>query len=306
MKSAGLLAGFLFLLGQLPAQTPSIVTSLGYSNPKPVPVAPGQVITLFARTHTILAQPIVADGATLPVNLGGFSVSLVQTYSHNPIPVPIFSVAPVESCAAVVPTVCTNSTAITVQIPFELVPNAERSRLPANFATLTISDNNAPGEPIALNAVSDRIHILNSCDISLSSQPGACSPVFLHADGSIVSSASPATAGESITLQAYGLGYADSRVATGVPSPSPAPNVPDLAIDFRFGTDAAVTRPGSNASTLSAQLVPGSIGLYQLTFPAPALPAGTPACSAVTNNLTVLIARGVSFDGASLCLQNQQ
>jgi uncharacterized protein (TIGR03437 family) len=308
MKSVGLLAGFFFLLGPLLGQAPSIVTSLGYSNPKPVRVAPGQVITLFAHTQTVLTQPIVTDNSTWPVTLGGFSVSLTQTFSHDPVPVPIFSVTPVESCAAVVPTtVCTGSTAITVQIPFELVPNgAVSSRVPANFALLTISDGNAPGQPIALDAVGDQIHILNSCDIPLNPQSGPCLPVFMHADGSIVSSASPATAGESITLQAYGLGYADSQVVTGVPSPSPAPNVPGLAIDFRFGTDAAVTRPGSNASTLPAQLVPGSIGLYRLTFPAPALPAGTPACSAVTNNLTVVIGRSSSFDAASLCLQNQQ
>jgi uncharacterized protein (TIGR03437 family) len=303
MKSAGLLAGFLFLLGQLPAQTPSIVTSLGYSNPKPVPVAPGQVITLFVHTQTILTQPVVADGSSWPVSLSGFSVSLAQTFSRNPVPVPIFSVMPVQSCAAIVPaTVCTGSTAITVQIPFELVPNGTGPRVPANFALLTISDGNALGEPIALNAVSDQIHILNSCDIPLNPQSGPCRPVFLHADGTLVSSASPATAGESITLKAYGLGYADSQVVTGVPSPSPAPNVPGLAIDFRFGTDAAVTPPGPNAVTLPAQLVPGSIGLYQLTFSAPALPAGTPACSAVTNNLTVVIGRSSSFDAASLCL----
>ena len=145
MKSAGL-TGFLFLLGPLFGQIPSVVTSLGYSNPKPVPVAPGQVITLFARTQTQLTQPIVADGSPLP-DLGGFSVSLSQTYSHDSISVPILSVAPVNSCAAVVPAACAASTAITVQIPFELVPNVERSRLPANFATLTISDGGSPGEP---------------------------------------------------------------------------------------------------------------------------------------------------------------
>jgi uncharacterized protein (TIGR03437 family) len=308
MKSVGLLAVFFFLLSPLPGQTPSIVTSLGYSNPKPVRVAPGQVITLFAHTQTILTKPLVADNPTWPVNLGGFSVSLTQTFSRNPVAAPIFSVVPVESCAAVVPTtVCTGSTAITVQIPFELVPNgAVSSRVPANSALLTISDGNAPGEPIALDAVSDQVHILNSCDIPLNPQSGPCLPVFLHADGSIVSSASPATVGESITLQAYGLGYTDGQIVTGAPSPSPATNVPGLALDFRFGTDAPVTRPGSNASTLPAQLVPGAVGLYQLTFLAPALPAGTPACSAVTNNLTVLIGRSSSFDGASLCLQNQQ
>jgi uncharacterized protein (TIGR03437 family) len=303
MKFAGLLVGSVFLLCPLFGQT--LVTSVGYSNPRPVPVAPGQVITLFAHTQTKLAQPIIATGSALPLNLGGFSVSLAQTFSSNSIAVPILSVAPVESCSAVVPTVCTSSTAITIQIPFELVPNADRSRLPENFATLTISDSGTAGEPIALSAVSDRIHILNSCDTPLNPQSGPCSPVFLHADGTLVSSDKPATAGEQITLQAYGLGYADSQVATGVPSPSPSPNVSSIAVDFRFGTDAVVTRPGSNASTLSAQLVPGSIGLYQLTFAAPALPAGTPACSAITNNLTVLIGRGVSFDGASLCLQSQ-
>jgi len=308
MKLVGLLAGFFFSLDTLLSQTPSVVTSLGYSNPKPVRVAPGQVITLFARTQTILTQSVVADGSTWPVTLGGFSVSLTQTFSHDPVSVPIFSVVPVESCAAVAPTtVCSGLTAITVQIPFELVPNGPvSSRVPANFALLTISDSNAPGQPIALDAVGDQIHILNSCDIPLNPQSGPCLPVFLHADGSIVSSASPAIVGESITLQAYGLGYADTQVVTGVPSPSPAPNVSGLAIDFRFGTDAAATRPGSSAPTFPAQLVPGSIGLYRLTFPAPALPAGTPACSAVTNNLTVVIGRSSSFDGASLCLQNQQ
>jgi hypothetical protein len=71
MKSAGLLAGLFFSLGPLLSQTPSVVTSLGYSNPKPVRVAPGQVITLFARTQTILTQPIVTDNSTWPVTLGG-------------------------------------------------------------------------------------------------------------------------------------------------------------------------------------------------------------------------------------------
>src|SRR4030088_645723 len=149
MKFAGILVGSVFLLCPLSGQT--LVTSVGYSNPRPVPVAPGQVITLFAHTQTKLAQPIIATGSALPLNLGGFSVSLAQTFSSNSIAVPILSVAPVESCSAVVPTVCTSSTAITIQIPFELVPNAERSRLPANFAILTMSDGNAAGEPIALN-----------------------------------------------------------------------------------------------------------------------------------------------------------
>jgi uncharacterized protein (TIGR03437 family) len=282
-----------------------VVTSVGYSNPAPVAVAPGQVITLFAYTKTRLAQSIIATGATLPTTLGGFAVSLSQTFSTSAIPVPILSVTPAQTCSAVVPEVCTAYTAISVEIPFELVPNVPRSRLPENSATLTISDNGAAGEPIALHPVSDRIHIVDSCDTPLNPQSVPCSPVFQHADGSLVSAETPAQPGETIVVQTYGLGYADSRIVTGAPSPSPAVSVSGLSIDFRFGTDPAVTRPDANATSVSAQLVPGLVGLYQLAFTVPPLPDGTAACSAVTNNLTVVIARGASFHGASLCVQRQ-
>jgi len=304
MKAAGL--GLLLFLSPLFGQTPSVVTSVGYSNPAPVAVAPGQVITLFAYTKTKLAQPIVATGSPLPATLGGFSVSLSQTFSTDAIPVPILSVAPAQTCSAVVPEACTAYTAITVEVPFELVPNVQRSRLPENSATLTISDNGDSGEPIALQPVSDRIHILDACDTPLNPQSGPCGPVFQHADGSLVSACKPAMAGETISLEAYGLGYADSRVLTGILSPSPAVSVSGVAIDFRFGADPAVTRPDTNASTLSAQLVPGSVGLYQLAFTVPTPPDGTADCSAVTTNLTVVIARGASFHGAGLCVATGQ
>jgi uncharacterized protein (TIGR03437 family) len=290
MKVAGL--SLLLFLSPVFAQTPSVVTSMGYSNPAPVAVAPGQVITLFAYTKTKLEKSIAASGTTLPTTLGGFSVSLSQTFSKAAIPVPILSVTPVQTY-----------TAISVEIPFELVPNAPRSRLPENSATLTISDNGDIGEPIALHPVSDRIHIVDSCDTPLNAQSGPCGPVFQHSDGSLVSAENPAVRGETITLQAYGLGYADSQVATGAFSPSPAVSVSDVSMDFRFGTDPAVTRPDANATTLAAQLVPGTVGLYQMAFTVPALPDGTAACSAVTNNLTVVIARGASFHGASLCVR---
>lgn len=301
MKAAGL--GLLLFFSPLFGQTPSVVTSVGYSNPAPVAVAPGQVITLFAYTKTRLDKAIVASGPTLPTTLGGFSVSLSQTFSTSAMAVPILSVTPSQTCSAVVPEICTAYTAISVEIPFELVPNAARSRLPENSATLTISDNGDRGEPMALHPVSDRIHIVDSCDTPLNPQTGPCGPVFQHDDGTPVTAEKPALAGETIALQAYGLGYADSRVPTGAASPSPAVSVSGVAIDFRFGTDPPVTRPDAEASTLSAQLVPGSVGLYQLAFTVPAVPEGTPACSAVTTNLTVVIARGASFHSAGLCVR---
>jgi uncharacterized protein (TIGR03437 family) len=300
MKAAWL--GLLVSFGPLFGQTPSLVTSVGYAAPEPVEVAPGQVITLFVRTPTRLAQPILAEGVPLPVRLGGFSVVLSQTLSSMLTAVPILSVRPVEACQAVVPPVCTTQTAISVQIPFELIPNVEGARLPENFATLTVSDGSTSGEPMALRPVSDRIHILNSCDLPLNPQSAPCGPLVKHADGSMVTAASPAMPGESIALEAYGLGFGSARVLSGAASPSPVVDVTGVALEFRYGLGAAVTRPGQPAAPAIAGLVPGTVGLYRLSFTAPAAPAGSPACSATTANAAVVVGRTASFDGAPLCL----
>src|SRR5262249_32606540 len=224
----------LFLVLPLFGQVPSVITSMGYSTPRPVAVAAGQVITLFVRTMTRLEAPIVVDGVSMPASLGGFSVSLSQTFSTVPIAVPILSVAPYQNCSAVVPEVCALSTAITIQIPYELVPNGPRSRLPENFATLTVFDKGNSGEPIALNPVSDRIHIVNAWDARWKRKWGQGQPVFLHGDGSVVSTESPAAAGETINVQVYGMGNADDSVITGARAPTPAQAVSNIAVDFRF------------------------------------------------------------------------
>lgn len=285
-------AGLVFLVfaGVLAAQTPSLVTSVGYTTPEPVAVAPGQVITVFARTKTKLAGPLTASGSPLPGTLGGFTVQLEQTFSNGPVAVPILSARPID-----------NYTAISVQIPFELVANVEGSRQPENVASLRVVDNGESGEATPLRPVSAQIHILNSCDTPLNPAGGPCLPLVRHADGTAVGAAKPAVAGETITLLAYGLGLADSRVASGTTATSPAA-VAGVTIDFRYGTNATVARPGASAASATAELAEGMVGVYRVSFPAPAAPAGTPACSAITSNASVTIGRAASFDGVGLCL----
>ncbi len=300
MKPAGV--GLLFVLHSLFAQTPNIL-NIGYSVPEPVRVAPGQVITLFARTQTPPATPLTASGATLPTTLGGFAVALTQTFSQDPIPVPLLAVAPAQTCSSINSQNCTTYTAITIQVPFELVPNVEGSRLPENFAQLTISDNGTAGAPTALTPVTDSIHIINSCDTALTPKSGPCNAMFLHSDGSTVTTKRPANPGETITAQAYGLGSADSKVATGAQSPSPAVGVSGVMMALRYGANLAITSPDTDGTAVSAQLVPGTVGLYQLSFQIPPLPDGAPECGAATSNFTLVIGRGVSFDGAGLCVK---
>jgi len=53
----------------------------------------------------------------------------------------------------------------------------------------------------------------------------------------------------------------------------------------------------------SAQLRAGAVGIYEVTFTAPSLPDGTPACSnSVRSNLTIEIGRATSYDGVGICM----
>jgi uncharacterized protein (TIGR03437 family) len=281
----------------------SLVTNAGYQPPRPLKVAPGQVLTLFVRTSSIiLTGRVAANIVPLPVTVAGLSVILRQTFS-NPIPVPIFSVAPANNCSgAPTEVACIPLTAITVQVPFELFPNVKDSRLPENFASLTVAENGVEGEPLRIAPVAERLHIVNTCDSTEAPADEPCGPVVRHPDGTLVSSDNPAQSNEILTVSAYGLGRTDIRITTGQGSPDPAVSVSEMRFGIAFGANLPAARPTSNTVPLSAVLVPGRIGLYNITFQAPAIPVDTPACTNTSrSNMTVTIARGASFDGVPLC-----
>ena len=285
----GLAVGSYLLLGQVP----NFVINSGYRVPPPLQVAPGQVITLFVRPSSIrLTSGINADPMSLPVSLGGFSATLRQSYSQ-PVAILIFSVNPINNCSSISATpVCNPLVAITVQIPFELLPNAERVRLPENFATITIAENSAEGDPLRINPVSENIHILNSCDITLQTVSPPCSALVNHSDGSLVTPKNPAVANEIVTINAYGLGRTDSSNA-----------VPEVKIGLLFGSNPDSADPTSDS--LSAVLAEGGAGVYGVTFKVPALPVGIAACSETVNsNLAVTIARGTSSGTVAICVRS--
>jgi uncharacterized protein (TIGR03437 family) len=292
------------LLCPLMAQGPNVVTLAGYTAPQPLKVAPGQIIALFVRASSIaLTDPMTANGLPLPFNLGGFSVTLRQTFS-DVVPVPIRSVYPVQNCSTIATlTACASLTGITVQIPFELVPNVDLSRMPENFASLTVSENGMDGDPLAVEPVGERLHIVNTCDATEAVPPPAvCHPIIRHADASIVSADNPAHPDEVLTIGAYGLGRVSTSVGTGSISPDPPGIVSETRIGLLFGANLNPSVPGSD-TPLSAVLTPGAVGLYGIAFKVPALPDATPACdNTVQSNLTVTIARGNSFDGVGLCV----
>lgn len=95
-----------------------------------------------------------------------------------------------------------------------------------------------------------------------------------QSNGAVVTSTSPAIPGETIVVYAIGLGPTNPVVPTGATSPQSA------AVTTTTPTVSVGTRAATN---VSASLVPGYVGYYQLSF---TVPAGTPSGSV---GLTVTI-----------------
>ena len=325
----GLISGLLFSVS-LSAQTNAVVGA-GYSPPAPVSVAPGQLLTFFVDGLSI-PQPVRAPAGTLPLTLGGVTATLRQTSNQ---PVPILDVRPLSGCPDLVginvaglPS-CSALTAVTVQIPYELVPLCPLCLRPTLLpAQLFFTANGHDGAAIELNALADQVHVLTSCDVMLAplGMPNPlnttglpCAPMVTHSDGTLVSASKPANVGEALTAWAVGLGPVNPPATTGQPAPTAAPTTQTYSLNFNYSVNALPLKPYTGRpnvkppQALFAGLVGGFVGLYQVNFVVPPEPAGgTPRCSppgtfapganVPQSNLTVSIGGGFSFDGAGICV----
>lgn len=296
------------------AQTPAQVIGAGYATPRSIDVAPGQIITIFTRVPGKVAADPVTATPPLPTTLAGFSVVLRQTFSSNPQAVPIASAVDFQSCSMVAPAVCDTVSMITVEVPFELTPNAPPGSGPTvtgpqNFARLEIGYNGSQTSSLFLNPIPVRVHVLNSCDVAANvSAPAACLPMVTRPDGSLVAAGNAPQAGEVLTVWAVGLGIAQTPVATGAPAPQAGATVDGVLVglDTRANASPGMPAAASSSPAKSAQLQGGMVGIYQITFTVPSLPAGTPVCGVtVQSNLTVNIARAASYDGVGICVNPQ-
>jgi uncharacterized protein (TIGR03437 family) len=310
----GILCGFLL---SVPLFSQTIVGS-GYTAPAPVSVAPGQVATFFVAG---LASPLTGITAMLQQNGGS-------------TPAPVQSVRPVSLCPDLAGTSvsCGTLTAVTVQIPYELVPACPLCARPVSAVppTLVIAQNGQTGTAIELNPLGDEVHVLTSCDVVLGvpSTPRPlnltglpCTPIVTHADGSAVSAAKPANAGEELVIWAFGLGQTNPPAATGQAS-AMAPAGGTFYLNFDYAVNALATKPFIGSpdriplTPAFAGLAAGYVGLYQINFVVPpgppngiaqcALPGTVaPGGNAAQSNLTVSIGGQFSFDGAGICVVTQ-
>ena len=206
------------------------------------PISPGEFITLFG---TGLAN--TAKTATPPYPTGGFNGVTVLI---NKVPAPIYFVGP-NQINALVPYATTGATATIV------VQNGA-----AASNTVTV--------PVA--ATSPGIYALD--------QSGAGPGAVLHADYSLVNSASPAHGGETLQIFLTGMGGVSPAVADGTAG-STDPNHLSKAA-------AAVTvyLGGQQCTVDYNGLAPGFPGLYQInvTLPQPLLTTGALPLAISTSN----------------------
>ncbi len=304
-RSATILFAAGLLLFPLAGWAQTTVIGAGYTTPQQTDASPGQLITIFAMVSG--KQPAEPQTATLPLptTLGGFSVLLRQTFI-DPIQIPIFSVSDTLSCSKVAPVQCATVSQITVQIPYELIPNVPHLTLPQNFARLEISYGNNQTSSLFLNPIPDSMHVLSSCDlVSGMNQTVNCTPMVKHSDGTLVTAANPATAGETVTMSLLGLGQPNGTVVTGAAAPQVTPELDGMFIsyDARVNASPSALVPTNAFPLTSAQLRPGAVGIYDVPFLVPALPPGVDACNgSVLSNLTVNIKRTTSFAGVAICV----
>lgn len=313
----GILCGFLFS-ASLIAQS---LSSSGYTVPAPVSVAPGQIVTFYVP-GTALALVDTPPG-TPP------TATLQQNASI--MTAPIQSIGVVSQCpdATTNPiNTCGSLTAITVQIPYALVPTCTQVCPAIAVAIpplLTLSRNGQTLTSIELNPLADEVHVLTACDVALGPSPIQhnltglpCAPLVTHANGTMVSAASPAFPGETLTVWAFGLGQTSPAATTGATATA-APTVETFNLNFNYQVDALPTKPYTGdpdmvpPHPLFSGLAPGYVGLYQVNFTVPAGPAnGIAQCSQVgsvalggnapQSNFTVSIGGEYSFDGAGICV----
>jgi uncharacterized protein (TIGR03437 family) len=272
-------------------------------------MAPGQITTLFitgARTIFPSGMPVQrAAVAPLPVTLAGFSVSISQQPGNKTESMPILSVQQVNNCSSRAASPDCVVTAITAQVPSDLVvENPLASSAVTTVTTATIIEDGEAGKPFNVTLLPQNFHILSTCDPNMPDPPLAlfpteCANLVTHADGTQVSPQNPARAGEVLVMYAFGLGATTPLVPAGSVSPTPAATANGhFTITSAYSSGPPPTSQ-SNAynrpNPLFVGLTPGQAGLYQVNFVVEPPGGPTAGCDGPTQaNLTVTLSSDVS------------
>jgi hypothetical protein len=313
------------------AQNSVIPAAMGYTEPPVFQAAPGQVVTLFLFGVPGLdgrLRSAQAPDGDLPTSLAGISMHVFQGDSPR-VAAGIFAVRQLELCGLAGTITGDQScllTLVKIQFPYEFSGDpvlrdsgSYTYQLPA---LLSIDVDGRRGRQFPLQPIPDSGHILTTCDASWDTKTySICDRLVYHADGSVVTPAAPANAGETVYVLYYGLGRTDPAIATGQVSPAginATELIPDhprvtLGIEANF-LNALSSEPrqlfnpetakATPVPVTSAVLAPGQIGIYQVSFiiPAPS-DALIPCGGEVRSNSLLLASTSQGVESIGFCIQ---
>ena len=223
--AAGFAAVNVRIAGQVMPNTAPVLnkdgTLNGFNPQFGAALAPGTIVQIYGSGLASSVAP--APSVPLPTNLNGTQIII------GGIPAPLFYVSPGQ---------------VNAQIPSTLNPN--------NQYQLIVSANGALTTPIAIQLAPVTPGFAVYPDGSLIAE---------HADGSLVTLASPAQPGEEVVAYLSGMGDTTTPISDGDAAPSDPP-VSAVVLPV-------VTLNGTPASVLFAGLTPTLVGLYQINFQIP-------------------------------------
>jgi uncharacterized protein (TIGR03437 family) len=203
-------------------------------------LAPNAIATIYGTNlswSTHAVSPADLDGGTLPSSLDGVTVYV------NGIAGNLFFVSPGQ---------------INFLIPYEIT---------ASSATVYVARQGVAGPPAIVPLATAAPGFFEwSGNFALAA----------HADGSLISSSSPAQAGETIVLYAAGLGRTSPDVPSG--------HVVSVATSILYASELQILLNGSPVPASSiyyAGLTPGFAGLYQINLRLPDVLPSDPAIQMV-------------------------
>lgn len=215
-----------------------VVNAASYA-PVTAGLAPGELVTMFG-TNLASGNATTQGGQPFPTSLGGVQVSI------NGFKCPIYYVSPTQ---------------ISVIVPYELGTTG------TFLADIQVSNNSV------LSNIVQMYWQASAPGVFSQNQNGIGYGAVLHAkDGTLVSTANPARAGEYIEVFLTGLGKGTPAVADGALGPSDQLSSSDewtggnLFAFFNDYTSATLAVP---AIIQYAGLAPGLAGLFQMNVQVP-------------------------------------
>lgn len=249
-----LLSSMLVVCASLsPAQTMSsapVLLGAGPASPFPLPVAPGQLLTLYVQT----------SAASSTMTLPAISATYWNGSSQENMPV-LQVVQPGSTCNAPSRDDCAQVLAMTVQVPLDVAVICPLCASPFVVASsISVAVNGVNTSYVDVQPLQNHVHFLTECDVIIAGAASAalftaglpCAPIVTHADGRGVSNILPATAGEELVAYATGLGQTNPALTTGQPAAQSSPTIAAFSIDFNYRVNALATQPGTVGSSLAS------------------------------------------------------